>query len=166
MALVERYSDPLGGLKREGKGQAPSTTRPARVRPITRVTKPADLDHERRLHEQLMRERDTGFTDGAKMLIAVGILACLSLRTGLDLDARMTLQAFFYALPVLGIVALAAHQARRVLPAFGDSGAGMVVVALVVGIGAFYVFFQDGHMSRMKREARDGREAASPVTPR
>jgi hypothetical protein len=174
---LEKLSDPLGGLLREetsaakvtvAKGVSVSAAKAEAIPPrgtrISRVKKPVDHDHEKRLHEELMAERRSG-SEGFKVLFALAAAAALAMRSWLDLDLKMTLEALAYAIPVIAIFGLILYQARHILPAFSDSGAGMVVVALVVGIGCFYLFFADGHMSRLKRDANERRPTASPVIP-
>ena len=128
-------------------GTPPTTPSLARVtQPRIRVRRPMtppDPDEERRIHEEIMGNREAPIADRLGLILSLSGLGAFAMAQEMELSIAMTLQAFVLCIPVILLALLALRAFGELLPAFDDLRAASVVVAIMVGIAAFSIFFSE-----------------------
>lgn len=169
--LTEPLSDPLGGIAASPVTARVTATRHMAVVSRTRVVERveprlprklvADPARERAIHEELVRERAATAWGGVKPLFGLALVVAIWARYVLALGPTESAMAFAALFPLAALARALLGFAASLLPAFNERMACMVIVATVVGAGAFSLFFEDGTMGRLYAggHPREGRPA-------
>ncbi|MBI4864471.1 MAG: hypothetical protein HY815_30060 [Candidatus Riflebacteria bacterium] len=141
-------------------GRSPGLAK-TRARPVPGAPPPrgkVDLERERRIHEELMKSHEGPGLRFARYVVLATVVAVFAFRPVLDLTVTEMLQLFAMLLPVVAvagvIVRMAGNGSSEALPAFREGMAGLVIVAVVVGAGAFHLFWSTGTLDRLHADNR------------
>jgi hypothetical protein len=169
--LAEPLSDPLGGLATARPAPAATATRtvpafPSTSGPVARTALvravPAkrvlavDPARERAIHEELMQERDRADWERTRLLFVASAVCALVAGRKFGFDGQETIIAMLVCTPLVALAGWLLKQCAGFLPALNERMMTSVVVAIMVGIGAFTLFFEDGTMGRLYEGGHPG----------